>query len=135
MKLKARNIGLEVKAPKESCNSEKCPFHGKLPVRGRVFRGIVVSDKSKNSVVVQWNYFNFINKYERYERKNTKILAHNPSCINAKKGDDVTVAECRPLSKKKSFVVIEKGEKTISPKDLETVVSKPENKDFQKVKK
>lgn len=103
-----RNIGIEVKAPEGDCSSSKCPFHGRLPVRGRLFRGTVVSDRSKNSVVVQWEYFNFLPKYERYERKKTKILAHNPSCINARKGDVVTVAECRPLSKKKSFVVVEK---------------------------
>lgn len=104
----ARNIGLEVKAPEGVCESDKCPFHGKLPVRGRTFRGTVVSDKSKNTVVVQWEYFNFLPKYERYERKKTKVLAHNPSCINARKGDFVTLAECRPMSKKKSFVVVEK---------------------------
>ena len=108
---KARNIGLDVKAPKEKCNSKNCPFHGNLTVRGRVFKGIVVSDKSKNTVVIQWDYFNFLPKYERYQRKNTKILAHNPSCINAKKGNKVTIAECRPISKKKSFVIVEKGEK------------------------
>ncbi|MCK4634398.1 MAG: 30S ribosomal protein S17 [Candidatus Aenigmarchaeota archaeon] len=108
-KKKMRNIGLDVKTPKETCKSKKCPFHGNLPVRGRVFKGVVISDKSKNTVVIQWNYFNFMPKYERYERKNTKILAHNPSCINVKKGDVVTIAECRPISKKKSFVVIEKG--------------------------
>jgi small subunit ribosomal protein S17 len=109
-KNKTRNIGLDIKAPKEKCDSVKCPFHGKLPIRGRVFRGTVVSDKSKNTVVVMWSYFNFIPKYERYERKKTKILAHNPSCINAKKGDAVVVAECRPVSKKKNFVVVGKGE-------------------------
>ena len=104
----ARNIGIEVRAPEGVCESDKCPFHGKLPVRGRIFRGTVVSDKSKNTVVVQWEYFNFLPKYERYERKKTKILAHNPSCINARKGDLVVLAECRPMSKKKSFVVVEK---------------------------
>jgi len=107
---KEKDIGLGIKAPKDACKSDNCPFHGKLPVRGRVFRGIVTSDKSKSTVAVKWEYFNFLPKYERYERKNTKILAHNPSCINAKKGDAVTIAECRPLSKKKNFVVVEKIE-------------------------
>ena len=108
MSKKAKNIGLEVKPPKNVCNSDKCPFHGKLPVRGRVFRGIVISDKSKNTVTVEWDYSRFLPKYERYERKRTKILAFNPSCINARKGDMVTIAECRPLSKKKNFVVVER---------------------------
>jgi len=110
MSKKARNIGLEVKPPKNTCNSDKCPFHGTLPIRGRVFRGIVISDKSKNTVTVEWDYSSFLPKYERYERKRTKILAFNPSCINARKGDMVTIAECRPLSKKKNFVVIERSD-------------------------
>ena len=108
MSKKEKNIGLGIKAPKDACKSNNCPFHGKLPVRGRVFRGVVIRDKSKNTVTVKWDYFHFLPKYERYERKNTKILAHNPSCINAKKGDAVTVAECRSLSKKKNFVVVER---------------------------
>jgi len=106
MTKKARDIGLGIKAPKEDCNSIKCPFHGNLPVRGRIFKGKIISDKSKNSVVVAWDYFNFISKYERYERKKTRILAHKPSCVKAEVGDTVTVAECRPISKKKSFVVL-----------------------------
>ena len=87
-----------------------CKYITKPIIRGRIFKGVIVSDKSKDTVVVQWDYFNFIPKYERYQRKNTKILVHNPSCIGAKKGDIVTIAECRPISKKKSFVIVEKGE-------------------------
>ena len=52
--MKTKSIGLDVKAPGSDCGSPKCPFHGKLSVRGRLFRGIVVSDRSKSSVVVQW---------------------------------------------------------------------------------
>ena len=108
--MKAKNIGLDVKAPKKECNSDKCPFHGKLTVRGRVFRGVIVSNKANNTSVVQWDYFSYVPKYERYERKKTRLLAHNPECIGAMKGDVVKIAECRPMSKKKSFVIIERGE-------------------------
>lgn len=103
-----RNIGINVKAPKEKCQDVNCPFHGKLSVRGRIFEGVVVSDKTKKTVTVQWQYFHYIPKYERYERRTTKIAAHNPPCIDAKKGDKVRIAECRPISKTKSFVVVEK---------------------------
>ncbi|MBN1455027.1 MAG: 30S ribosomal protein S17, partial [Methanomicrobia archaeon] len=41
-------------------------------------------------------------------KRQSKIHAHNPPCINAKVGDIVKIAECRPLSKTKSFVVVEK---------------------------
>ncbi|MEM5872271.1 MAG: 30S ribosomal protein S17 [Candidatus Aenigmatarchaeota archaeon] len=108
-----KNIGIEAKQPEKECNDVKCPWHGHLKLRGRVFVGEVVSDKAKKSVVVRWDYVNYIPKYERYERRNTKVMAYNPECINAKKGDVVKIAECRPLSKTKSFCVIEilkKGE-------------------------
>ena len=44
----------------------------------------------------------------------TKVVAYNPECIHAREGDIVKIMECRPLSKTKSFVVIEilkRGEK------------------------
>lgn len=111
VKQKTRNIGIDVKQPEEPCNDSKCPWHGKLSIRGRVFKGEVVSDKTPKTVVVKWGYHHFIPKYERFERKHTSVVAYNPTCINAKKGDIVRIAECRPLSKTKSFVVIEKVKK------------------------
>jgi len=102
-----RNIGIEVKAPENECQDNKCPFHGTLPVRGRVFIGKVLSSGAPKTAVVKWNYNFYIKKYERYERRNSKVVAYNPKCINAKKGDTVKIAECRPVSKTKSFVVVE----------------------------
>lgn len=99
--------GYEAKPPKITCEDELCPWHGHLKVRGRIFKGIVISDKNQKTVTVMWEYNTYIPKYERYERRKTKVYAHNPSCINAKTGDRVKVAECRPLSKTKRFVVIE----------------------------
>ncbi len=101
-----KDIGLGVEGPKESCDDPKCAWHGKLPVRGRVFRGKVKSAKAHNTVVVEWNYHRFIQKYERYERRKSRVVAHNPPCMKAKEGDEVMIAECRPLSKTKSFVVV-----------------------------
>ncbi len=100
-------IGLNVKEPAETCNDKNCPFHGQLSVHGRVFDAEVVSDKMRKSVVVKREYMKFVEKYERYEKRTSRLTAHNPSCINAKTGDKVKVAECRPLSKTKNFVVVE----------------------------
>jgi small subunit ribosomal protein S17 len=105
-KAKAKDIGLGLPEPKEACSDHKCAWHGKLPVRGRVFRGTVKSAKSKNTVIVEWGYHRFINKYERFERRKSRIVAHNPPCMKAKEGDKVTIAETRPLSKTKHFVVV-----------------------------
>jgi len=103
-----RDIGIDVRAPEKACEDPNCPFHGSLPVRGQIIEGEVVSDRAPKTVVVLRSYLKKIAKYERYEKRRSKIHAHNPPCINARVGDTVKIAECRPLSKTKSFVVIEK---------------------------
>lgn len=102
-----KDIGLDVEPPTKQCDDPKCPFHGMLSVRGQVLRGTVVSSKMDKTVVVLRTYEKRMPKYERYEKRRSKIHAHNPACINAKEGDKVTIAECRPLSKTKSFVIVE----------------------------
>ena len=104
----AKNIGIPgVKPPGRECNDPNCPFHGTLSVRGIVLEGVVVSDKMDKTVIVEREYLRFIRKYRRYERRRSKIPAHNPPCINAKKGDLVKIAETKPISKTVSFVVIQ----------------------------
>jgi small subunit ribosomal protein S17 len=103
----ARNIGLDLPQPKESCTDSKCAWHGSLPVRGRVFEGTVKSAKSNNTAIVEWGYHRFIKKFQRFERRKSHIVAHNPPCMKAREGDFVTVAECRPLSKTKNFVIVQ----------------------------
>lgn len=97
-----------LKEPTRECDDVNCPFHGTLSVRGRVLEGAVVSDRMAKSVVVSIEYMKFYPKYERYARMNSRITAHNPPCIDAKTGDKVKIAECRPISKTKAFVVVEK---------------------------
>jgi small subunit ribosomal protein S17 len=103
----AKDIGLNVKAPQTECNDPHCPFHGHLAVRGQLLEGTVVSAKMSKSVVVSREYLKRDLKYDRYEKRRSKLHAHNPPCINAKEGDKVVIAECRPLSKTKTFVVVE----------------------------
>lgn len=111
MKGKVRNIGIEAKPPKNFCTDKNCPWHGSLSVRGKILEGVVVSAKAQKTVIVRRDYLHYLPKYERYERRHSRIPAHNPPCIDAKEGDWVKIAECRPLSKTKHFVVIEKVEK------------------------
>ena len=93
--------------PKVECNDRNCPFHGTLKVRGRILEGIVISDKMDKTVIVRRDYLKYIPKYKRYERRHSKIHAHLPPCLDAKEGDEVTIAECRPISKTVAFVVVE----------------------------
>ena len=106
--MKARNIGIDANPPKNECSDPKCCWHGFLSVRGRILKGEVVSAKGKKTAIISRQFLHFIPKYERYERRNSKIVAYNPECISAQEGDTVTVAECRPLSKTKHFIVVEK---------------------------
>jgi small subunit ribosomal protein S17 len=101
---------LSLKKPKKSCNDLNCPFHGTLSIRGRVLEGIVISAKMDKTAVVRRDYLNYMPKFKRYERRHSHIPAHNPPCINAKEGDRVKIAECRPISKTVSFAVVEKLE-------------------------
>jgi small subunit ribosomal protein S17 len=101
------NIGFQVAPPTKQCEDNDCPFHGTLSVRGQLIDGTVVSDKATRTVVVQREYLKYIPKYERYEKRRSKLHAHNPDCIAAKTGNRVRLAECRSLSKTKSFVVIQ----------------------------
>lgn len=103
---------LSLKKPKKSCDDRDCPFHGTLSIRGRVLDGTVISAKMDKTVVVRRDYQLYVSKFKRYERRHSHINSHNPPCLNVKEGEHVKIAECRPLSKTVSFVVVEKtGEK------------------------
>lgn len=103
----SRNIGIPgIEPPKNRCNDPKCPWHGHLKVRGSIITGTVVSAKMHRTVVVRHDYLFYVRKYKRYEKRYTKIHAHNPPCINAEEGDVVIVGETRPLSKTVHFVVL-----------------------------
>ncbi|MGQ9565706.1 MAG: 30S ribosomal protein S17 [Candidatus Bathyarchaeales archaeon] len=99
-----------LKKPKKSCADKNCPFHGELSVRGRVLEGKVTSAKMERTVVVRRDYLYYVPKFKRYERRHGHIPAHNPPCLDVKEGDKVKIAECRPISKTVSFVVVEKLE-------------------------
>ena len=103
---RTRKGGFGIEPPSKSCNDINCPFHGTLKMRGKQFTGKVVSDKMQKSAIVEWVGWKYIPKYERYKRTRTKVVAHNPSCLDAKEGDLVRIGECRPLSKTKNFVIL-----------------------------
>jgi len=107
---KTRDIGIDVTPPERTCTDDNCPFHGTLSVRGLMIQGEVVSDRMAKGAVVKRDRLRFVQKYERYEKLSSRYSVHNPPCISAKKGDKVTIMECRPLSKTISKVIIEKKE-------------------------
>ena len=106
-----RDIGLDMEPPKGMCKDQNCPWHGTLPVRGTVLSGTVVSAKMQTTVAIERHYMRSLPKFERLEKRTSKYLAHSSPCMQAKIGDDVTIMECRPLSKRVSYVVIENKRK------------------------
>ncbi len=110
MTAEIRDIGIDVKAPSGECNDPNCPFHGSLSVRGQTIDGVVATVKMNKTVVVERNYLKYQHKYERYEKRSSRYVAHAAPCLGLKVGDRVTIAECRPLAKTVTFAVIEKKE-------------------------
>ena len=104
-----KNIGIPVSFPKKTpdVNDKKNPFNGTLSVRGKLFEGKVVKTKAKNTVVIQKESPVYFTKFKRYGRSKNSIHAHVPSNLEVKDGDMVIAAECRPLAKSVSFVVVE----------------------------
>eukprot|EP00899_Mesostigma_viride_P002297 jgi/Mesvir1/12068/Mv00352-RA.1 len=68
------------------------------------FVGKVVSDKMQKSILVLVDRFTRNKKYDKVIRHTKKFMAHdeNEEC---RIGDKVRINSCRPLSKRKSFVV------------------------------
>lgn len=110
----SRNIGIPgIISPKvkmEECNDQCCPYHGTTRIRGKITKGIIVSKKSRNTVIIRRDYVQFVKKYQRYERRNTRLACHLPNCLSheIKIGDLVRVGESRKISKTKAFIVLEK---------------------------
>ena len=104
-----RNIGIPIKesVKKSMENDSNNPFNGSLSVRGKIFEGIVIKAKAKQTVTLQKESPIYFTKFRRYGRSKSRIHAHVPSNLDVKEGDHVIAAECRPISKSVSFVVVE----------------------------
>ena len=107
----SKSIGLGFKTPEEAIKGnyvdKKCPFTGNVSIRGRILKGIVLSTKMKNTIIIRRDYLHYIPKYRRFEKRHKNIAAHcSPAFDSVKEGDVVTVGQCRPLSKTVRFNVV-----------------------------
>jgi len=103
-----KNIGINLSTPDRDCSDRNCPFHGTISIRGKLIHAKLVSSKAKHSAVVQREYFHYVKKYMRYEKRRSRIIAHMPPCLDINDEDDVVVGECRPLTKNISFIILGK---------------------------
>lgn len=78
--------------------------------RKRALTGLVVSDKCDKTVTVLVERRVKHPVYGKFVRKSTKFHAHDEA-NDAGLGDTVTIEECRPISKQKSWRLVRVDEK------------------------
>ena len=90
--------------------------------RGRVLSGVVVSDKADKTISVKIERKVKHSKYGKVIKRSTKVHAHDEN-NSAKVGDFVSIQECRPISKLKSFVLLDSDQVSDS---VSPVVAEPD---------
>ncbi|MBU1197488.1 30S ribosomal protein S17 [Candidatus Micrarchaeota archaeon] len=97
----------EKKASKTECADRRCPKHGGLKTHGRIFEGVVSSTKAPSTASIVISFHRKVPKYERLEKRRSKLHVHIPACRTVKEGDRIKIMETRKLSKTKNFVIID----------------------------
>jgi len=102
------NPGLGFKIPSEArvgnYIDKKCPFSGKVSIRGRILTGTVTKLKMNRTAVIRRDYLHYVKKYNRFEKRHKNMSVHLSPCFrDVTPGDVLTVGECRPLSKTVKF--------------------------------
>ncbi|HET6725515.1 MAG TPA: 30S ribosomal protein S17 [Gammaproteobacteria bacterium] len=72
----------------------------------RTLTGKVVSNKMDKSITVAVERFVKHPLYGKYIRRRTKLVAHDAD-NQCQEGDTVSITPCRPLSKRKSWTLVE----------------------------
>ena len=83
----------------------------KLQPKGRILKGIVVSDKMTKTVVVEISRLKKHPKYRKYFEVSKRYKAHDPES-QFHVGDKVLIKETKPISKEKRWMVIGKVDKS-----------------------
>ena len=78
----------------------------------RTLTGRVVSNKMDKSVTVKIDRMVKHPVYGKYIRRSTKLHVHDEN-NQCQEGDLVTIRQCRPISKTKSWTLVEVVEKAI----------------------
>jgi small subunit ribosomal protein S17 len=79
---------------------------GQTAIKQRERQGVVVSDRMDKTIVVRVSSVKPHAKYSKIMRTTSRLKAHDEE-NQAKVGDTVLVRECRPLSKDKTWRLIQ----------------------------
>ena len=82
---------------------------GKLTIVRRPIVGKVISSKMDKTVSVLIERLIKHPIYGKYIRRSTKVMAHDPENMY-KEGDSVSISPCKPISKNKSWKVVQANE-------------------------
>ena len=102
-------------APAESAPAESAPAGSPAPQaaaapaearRARTLTGRVVSHKMQKTIAVEIERLIKHPTYGKYIRRTTKLLAHDENGAS-REGDLVIITPCRPLSRRKSWRLLE----------------------------
>ena len=74
----------------------------------RVLKGVVVSDVQDKTIVVMVERRIMHPLYKKFISRSKKYSAHDENNTH-KVGDEVSIRECRPISKRKRFEVVAEG--------------------------
>ncbi len=72
---------------------------------GKILKGVIVSAKMKDTVVISIDSFKKHPKYGKYIKKQSKIMAHDEGNV-CKEGEIIEIIETKPISKNKRFKVL-----------------------------
>merc|ERR1719261_2046391 len=75
----SKKIGLGFKTPQEAKDGvyidKKCPFTSSVSIRGRIFKGVVLSNKMHRTVVLRRDYLHYIKKIQQIREETSQ-----PAC-------------------------------------------------------
>ena len=84
----------------------------------RQLTGVVISDKADKTITVKVERKVKHPTYSKIMKRSTKVHAHDEENM-AKVGDVVTVQECRPYSKSKTWKLLSEGEAVLSEPEIQ----------------
>ena len=84
----------------------------------RQLTGVVISDKADKTITVKIERKVKHPTYSKIMKRSTKVHAHDEENM-AKVGDVVTVQECRPYSKSKTWKLLSEAQSVVSESEIQ----------------